>query len=579
MFGLSVPRAIRAEAFGDGAFEGRRPEIVVGAGSDRLLTHRLGPAAVTLCIIAGFSAIRLITIPLVGLGVDEAYATTIARRLQLSYFDHPPLHLWLVHAAAGLLGYGQLARLPFVALFAGSSWLLFSLTRRLFGGAAGAWAVFALNLSGFFTVAAGSWILPDGPLLFCLLAAAGQLAGLLVEELAVPNQRASSLYRWLLVGAWIGLAGLAKYQAVLFAVGLAGFLAATHHGRAWLRRPGPYLAAFVAAVLITPVIVWNGENGWASFAFQGGRALPTHGLHPAAPFVALVAQAGLLLPWIFVPAVIAAYRGLRDQPTDPGRSLCLWLAMPGLVLFTLTPLWGQMALPHWAMPSWLFLFPLSGDLLARSARRRRWPAIWAVASTLACIALWALAASDARTGWIGRAWPQLFSKGDPTLETVAWTPLGEAIDRAGVLHEPGSFVVAMKWNEAGRVRPLLGDGARVVVFSDDPRGFADLRGPASRIGRDALIIVRPKDLGAGLERVSRCFAAVSPLGSSTFGRLGYPEVTLRVFAGRKLLGRCSELGGRGPAAVAQWRALDRIALPAAGVRTAAATQSPAAPLL
>jgi hypothetical protein len=576
MFGLSVPRA---EAFGDGTFEARRTDIVIAAGSDRLLTRRLGPAAVTLCIIAAFSAIRLISTQIVGLGVDEAYATTIARRLQLSYFDHPPLHLWLVHAAAGLLGYGQLARLPFVALFAGSSWLLFNLTRRLFGGEAGAWAVLALNLSGFFTVAAGSWILPDGPLLLCLLGAADQLAGLLVEDLATPNQRAKFLHRWLLVGAWIGLAGLAKYQAALFGVGLVGFLTATHHGREWLRRPGPYLAAFVAALLITPVLVWNGENGWASFAFQGGRALPTHGLHPAAPFVALVAQAGLLLPWIFVPAVIAAYRGLRDQWTDPGRSLCLWLATPGLALFTLTPLWGQMALPHWAMPSWLFLFPLSGDLLARSALRRRWPAIWAVVSTLACIALWTLAVSDARTGWIARAWPQLFSKGDPTLETVAWTPLGETIDRAGVLREPGAFVVSMKWNEAGRIWPLVDDRARVVVFSDDPRGFADLRGPESRIGRDALIIVRPKDRDAGLERVSRCFAAVTPLEGSTFGRLGHPEMTVRLFAGRKLLGRCSELGGRGPAAASQWRALSRVARPAAGVRTTAAIRSAAAPLL
>jgi hypothetical protein len=165
------------------------------------------------------------------------------------------------------------------------------------------------------------------------------------------------------------------------------------------------------------------------------------------------------------------------------------------------------------------------------------------------------------------------------LETVEWTPLGAAIDRTGLLQEPGAFVVSMKWNEAGRVWPLVADRARLVVLSDDPRGFADLRGPENRIGRDALIIVRSKDRGAGLDRVGRCFAAISPLGASTFGRLGHPELTVRLFAGHNLLSRCSELGGRGPAALAQWRALDGAARPASGAWPAAATGSAAAPLL
>ena len=60
-----------------------------------------------------------------GLGRDEAYTLVISRRLALSYFDHPPLHQWLAHVAALAFGETVFARLPFVALFALTGWLLF----------------------------------------------------------------------------------------------------------------------------------------------------------------------------------------------------------------------------------------------------------------------------------------------------------------------------------------------------------------------------------------------------------------------------------------------------------------------
>jgi hypothetical protein len=49
---------------------------------------------------------------------------------------------------------------------------------------AGGGAVLALNVTAFFTVIAGSWVLPDGPLLLCLLAAAGQFQRLSLDGMA-----------------------------------------------------------------------------------------------------------------------------------------------------------------------------------------------------------------------------------------------------------------------------------------------------------------------------------------------------------------------------------------------------------
>ena len=48
---------------------------------------------VALTILVGFLVARLAFALSLGLGIDESYTIAISRRLSLSYFDHPPLHL------------------------------------------------------------------------------------------------------------------------------------------------------------------------------------------------------------------------------------------------------------------------------------------------------------------------------------------------------------------------------------------------------------------------------------------------------------------------------------------------------
>jgi len=116
-------------------------------------------------IVAGFLIARLIFAYLLGPGIDESYTLAIARNLSLSYFDHPPLHQWIAHFAALTLGEGVATRLPFIVLFAASGWILYRLTRDLFGPRAATIALFSLNVAPFFFASAGTWVVPDGPLL------------------------------------------------------------------------------------------------------------------------------------------------------------------------------------------------------------------------------------------------------------------------------------------------------------------------------------------------------------------------------------------------------------------------------
>ena len=153
------------------------------------------PARVAIGLIVVFSIYRLIVAATLGLGVDESYGIGVSHDLELSYFDHPPLHYWITHAFIPLLGDGRALRLPFIALFAATSWALYLLTRCLFNAVAGVWAVLALNLSMFFTIA-GGWILPDGPLMLGLAAAAYMLASGLFPVAAPPSPSAVAHLAW-----------------------------------------------------------------------------------------------------------------------------------------------------------------------------------------------------------------------------------------------------------------------------------------------------------------------------------------------------------------------------------------------
>ncbi len=84
-------------------------------------------------ILATFAA-RLMFAASLGLGVDESYMVAAGRELQLSYFDHPPIAWWLAWGAAHLAGNDSaiVVRLPFIALFALSTVLMYRLTAALF---------------------------------------------------------------------------------------------------------------------------------------------------------------------------------------------------------------------------------------------------------------------------------------------------------------------------------------------------------------------------------------------------------------------------------------------------------------
>ena len=484
------------------------------------------PERAVLALIGAFLVFRLVLAATLGLGVDETYTLAIARDLSLSYFDHPPLHYWLIHALMPVLGDGRAARLPFILLFAGSSWLLFALTRQLFGGQAGVWAVLALNLSAFFTLSGGG-VVPDGPLQFFLLATALVLA----RGFFPAGDPPSPWTIWLFAGLWLGLAGLSKYHGALFALGLLIYLVNVPARRTWLLHPAPWVGALIALIVVSPALVWNMQHHWVSIAFQAGRGLP-QGIRVDQVFTNIAGQMVWILPWIFVPLVMAASGAVRAGRGAERSWFCLCLALPAIAIFTIVPLWGNRGLPHWQMPGWLLLYPVLGAYLARAAAKG-WPRWWAIASAAALVCLVFLIVGHAATG-LGRVWfPTLLAK-DPTLEAMEWTPLRDELKARGLLDRQDLFVVVPHWITAGKIDHALGGALPVVVFGQDQRHFAFRPDQELFVGHDALIMGREDDIEEDLPSLRTYFEHVEELPAFAFGRSGRRELEVRIFLAHTL---------------------------------------------
>jgi 4-amino-4-deoxy-L-arabinose transferase-like glycosyltransferase len=477
-------------------------------------------------LILAFLIWRLIVAAALGFTVDESYTIAAARQLSLSYFDHPPAQYWIVHAFMPILGEGHAARLPFILLFAGSSWLLYEVTRQLFSAQAGVWAVLSLNLSAFFTLSAGGFIVPDGPLLFCLLAAA-----LVLARGLFPKGHAPSPWRtWLLAGLWVGLAGLSKYHAVLFVFGLLCYFASVPKHRHVLLQPAPWAGALLALGIVSPVLFWNEQHNWVSFAYQIGNSAPRGGLRLGNFLINIAGQAVWIFPWIFVPLVVAGWQALRVGREREQTWYCLCLAVPTIMLFTVVPLWGDRGLPHWSMPGWLMLYPVLGDYLAY----RDWPPRWAINSAALMVGLTIVIIGHAVTGYGRLIFPSVLAR-DPTLEAFEWTPLRTQLQARGLLDRKDLFVVAPYWLDAGRIDQALGGKLPVIAAGalNAPKHFAFKYPPNAFVGWDALLIGRNIN-DEILSRLRPYFQSIEELAPVAFGRGGMDEIDLQVLLAKDL---------------------------------------------
>lgn len=238
-----------------------------------------------------------------GLLPDEAYYWVWSQRLELSYFDHPPLVAWLMRLFTEPFGHAvAVLRLPAVLSWLVGAVLAYDLARRAYGQArAGGlalliWSTLPIVQAGFDIVT------PDSALIiftWCTY----YLAWRAVEE------RRPAL--WGLTGICAGLALLGKYPAVLVLGGVFLALLLSRDGRRQLAGPWPWLGALLAILVFLPVLAWNWQHDWISFAFQFGhgvqRSVAADPVQMGLMFIG--GQMAVAMPWTFLAMVWASIGG------------------------------------------------------------------------------------------------------------------------------------------------------------------------------------------------------------------------------------------------------------------------------
>jgi hypothetical protein len=222
--------------------------------------------AVALC----FLAVKLVLLVVLRPFMDETYYWLWGQHPALSYFDHPALIGW-TQGLASILGWNVFGLRAFVLLtLVGDTFLLAALARHRSGP--GWQQPFWTSAAIFFAAPAGFALtnvaLPDHLLVFFTL-----LTLYAFVRLHDAVAKGASGVRWLyLVGVSIGFATLTKYTGALIGVAALVTLLVAPRLRSVFRNPHFWLALLMAAAMQLPVLVWNAQNGFASFAFiTGGR--------------------------------------------------------------------------------------------------------------------------------------------------------------------------------------------------------------------------------------------------------------------------------------------------------------------
>jgi len=309
-------------------------------------------------LILFFTAMRLVVAPSFGLGVDEAHYVLYGYHLDFSYVDHPPLIGWTQALFLHLFGDGLFwARLPAILLMALISWECYRFLLFIKATETEAfWGVTALN-SSFMFGAIGLMLLPESFLLALIFP-------IMMSVLRIESGGKTGDF--IMLGVWLGLAGLAKYTAVLILPPIL-FYVLVKRRYDLLINPRILLTAVIGTIIILPVILWNASHEWISFAYQSSHVAGSTTI-ALKPFMqSLAAQAGAYNPFLFLIAVYGVFASLRSKA--PAIALALWIGL-GIESFFIATSFLKPVLPHWPALFYLLFIPIGTVILLKRGEKR-----------------------------------------------------------------------------------------------------------------------------------------------------------------------------------------------------------------
>jgi len=217
------------------------------------LTKTDWTASLLILLYSGYHAVYNVRLPL---HPDEAYYWLWSRHLDLSYYDHPPLIAFLIKLFTLSKTNEFTVRLAGVFCMGIATLYTYLLAKKVFDDKTALYAV-VLLISLPATNMGFTIITPDAPLMLFWAVSMYYIYLALTEE---------SIAYHVFAGVSMGLLLLSKYTSVLFLGSLFLFLLFKMPKK--LLDLKAWFAVAIAVMIFSPVIWWNYQHDWLSFAFQ-----------------------------------------------------------------------------------------------------------------------------------------------------------------------------------------------------------------------------------------------------------------------------------------------------------------------
>lgn len=316
---------------------------------------QLSPIKSSIYLVLVITIIRLLVIGFPELTNDEAQYALYGYYLDWSYFDHPPLVGWLNSLVLLISDSDFVLRLWPILLSALSAFLIYRLSREIFPNLPERVAFYAVALFQIPVIlqALGMVMLPDTPLIPVLLSIALVLFRVCREQ---------SKYSWLGLGLLFGIAGLSKYTAITIVPSVILVIVLFQNSKI-IFTPWPWLAIALAAIVVSPVLIWNVQHDWISIEYQLSHGIPDRSWQLKRMLESQLGQVIAFSPIIFIVGWLAMARAIfnskiyADATTVFGIRYLSIFALPVLLLFGFNGGYEH-SLLHWTAAAWAILIPV-----------------------------------------------------------------------------------------------------------------------------------------------------------------------------------------------------------------------------
>ncbi len=319
---------------------------------------------VTLLVLTIITVLRLYLATSLDLTPDEAYYWVCSQNLALSYYDHPPMIIYLIKLSTTIFGTTELAvRLPSILISLIVTILTYLTIYELTSNPIlGYFGIIILNLIPVFTLGP-VLATPDIPLILFW-----SLGIFFLIKLIKTN----NINYWYYLALATGLGFLSKYMMILFVISMFMVLIIFKEQRKVFTLKNLIIYAIISGIIFAPVIIWNMTHNWASFGFQLKHGLEMKEYQPLYNLgLYFVSQLGIISPLLWI---ITIFLGIRYFINGIVKKNVIYtiLSLPLLLVITF---FAITSLRSRVEPNWPVTAYYTGSLLLTLWLNEQWDSI------------------------------------------------------------------------------------------------------------------------------------------------------------------------------------------------------------